>query len=174
MLKNTCFIANFSPGPTGKLSLNPSQAPGPHHSNSAESKQTLGFKFFFLISPPTKHKCHGQGANSLQLGFYLPGPDASAKMWGQFQWPTSRAVCGVTNICKTHRAPLWQHLGPEAKVKFSANSPKSSRRFMVGGKKSGWQRRSWIFSLVVNWVLRHYGSDERINGLLMSSLSRFS
>lgn len=61
MLKNTRFIANFSPGLTGKLSLNPSQAPGPHHSYSAESKQTLGFKFFFSFSPLQSTNVMGKG-----------------------------------------------------------------------------------------------------------------
>lgn len=51
MLKSASFISKFSPGLAGKLSLNPSQTPRPHHSYSAESKQTLGFNFFFHFPP---------------------------------------------------------------------------------------------------------------------------
>lgn len=94
------------------------------------------FVFFFSHpQPPTKHKCHEQGANSLQLGFYLSGPDAYAKMQGPFQWPTSRAVCTVTNACEAHTGCLspsiWTEKPKLATQKSQTDSLKSLMAFQV-------------------------------------------
>lgn len=110
-LKSTWFWKAPDSSPTslpsfvGKLSLNLNQSSKTSLQLLCWKQTDFGIQHFFIFAPPTpppKHKCHGQGANSLQLAFYLPGPDTCAKTGGQFQWPTARTVCAMTNVCKTH------------------------------------------------------------------------
>lgn len=114
ILKSVWFIPNFSRGLCWEAKFK-------SKSDSQTSSQLLCWKqtefgiLHFFSSPPTKPKCHGQGANSLQLGFYLPSPDASAKTGDQFQWTMSRTVCAMTNVCKTHTGLLSPASEPQSK-----------------------------------------------------------
>lgn len=131
ILKSTWFIPNFSPGLCCEATFKSKSELSDLITVTVLKANRLWDLKFFLISPPIKHKCHGQGANSLQLGFYLPGPDACAKTGGQFSNGLHPGLCAPWLMYVKHtQGSSLQHLDPKAKVSYRESLGKLSKVFI--------------------------------------------